>query len=277
MEEPLGQNLPEEIRPPSNQADDAISDKSQPVTEQADDTISDQSRPDADFTEIESSPASGQKSDSVGIETVRETGSELKRGESESSRWARRKENHTEGGKPKGTQPDEDDDEIESSREVHSERERSDQGSPRHPFNNQKHAPTRPEIDILLGVSPSAELRRFEHQLELMEPMINWAMQWYENEIGWGFRASYHARVLCVLHFYRGFFTVTLSIPITDIERYHSLKELTPGLRKAFDYFTHSTKMKWFTFHVRTSKEVRAVLALLELKLEDLKRKTNRG
>ncbi|MFA6234212.1 MAG: DUF3788 family protein [Bacteroidota bacterium] len=178
---------------------------------------------------------------------------------------------------PRGSRPEAEGDDVESSREVRPEGERSEQGSPRLPFNDHKHAPTRPEIDILLGVSPSAELKRFEHQLELMEPMINWAMQWYENETGWGFRASYHARVLCVLHFYRGFFTVTLSIPNVDVEQYQSLKELTPGLRKAFEYFTHSTKMKWFTFHVRTSKEVAAVLAMLKLKLEDLKKKTSRG
>ncbi len=173
--------------------------------------------------------------------------------------------------------PESEEAEGQSSREVRPESEHSEQGPARLPFNDRKHPPTRPEIDILLGVSPSAELRRFEHQLELMESMINWAMQWYENDTGWGFRASFHARVLCVLHFYRGFFTVTLSIPEIDVEKYQALSELTPGLRKAFEYFTPSTKMKWITFHVRTDKEVRAVLAMLKLKLADLKKKTKRS
>ncbi len=154
--------------------------------------------------------------------------------------------------------------------------QRQDQGPARLPFNDFKHPPTRPEIDQLLGILPAAELKRFEHRLELMEPRINWALQWYENETGWGYRASYRARVLCVLHFYRGFFTVTLSIPIDDEKRYRSLRELTPGLRKAFEHFTLSTKMKWVTFHVRTRAEVDALLALLLLKFEDLKRKTSR-
>jgi hypothetical protein len=154
--------------------------------------------------------------------------------------------------------------------------ERQDQGPARLPFNDFKHPPTRPEIDQLLGVVTSAELKRFELQLELMESRINWALQWYENETGWGYRASYRARVLCVLHFYRGFFTVTLSIPIDDEERYRSLRELTPGLRKAFEHFTLSTKMKWFIFHVRTRKEVDALLAIVLLKFEDLKRKTSK-
>ncbi|MBR9979248.1 MAG: DUF3788 family protein [Bacteroidetes bacterium] len=153
--------------------------------------------------------------------------------------------------------------------------ERSAQGMPRLPFNDFKHPPTRPEIDLLLGVVPSAELKRFEHQLELMEERINWAMHWYENDTGWGYRGSYRSRVLCVLHFYRGFFTVTLSIPLEEEERYRAIKELTPGLRKAFDHFTSSTKMKWITFHVRAKKEVEALLALLELKLQDLKKKTS--
>jgi len=184
---------------------------------------------------------------------------------------------------PENSRPDADQDSDDLSREVRADRDgRSDtehveQGIPRLPFNDFKHPPTRPEIDLLLGVSPSAELKRFEHQLEMMEPRVNWAMQWYENETGWGYRASYRARVLCVLHFYRGFFTVTLSIPTDDEERYQSLRELTPGLRKAFEHYTLSTKMKWINFHVRTRKEVDAMLAILTLKFEDLRKKTSRG
>ena len=150
-------------------------------------------------------------------------------------------------------------------------------GTPKLPFNDFKHPPTRPEIDLLLGVMPSAELRRFEHQLELMEPLVNWAMHWYQNETGWGYRASYKARVLCVLHFYRGFFTVTLSIPIDDERQYHTLKELTPGLRKAFEHYTLSTKMKWITFHLRTAKDVNAILAIMRLKYADLRKKTGQA
>lgn len=152
-----------------------------------------------------------------------------------------------------------------------------EQGTPKLPFNDYKHPPTRPEIDLLLGVVPSSELRRFEHQLELMEPRVNWAMHWYENETGWGYRASYKARVLCVMHFYRGFFTVTFSIPIEQEQDYLALRELTPSLRKAFDHFTLSTKMKWFTFHVNRAKDVDALLAMLRLKYADLKKKTDRG
>ncbi|MFZ1730147.1 MAG: DUF3788 family protein [Bacteroidota bacterium] len=277
MEEQFEQDLPEDPQADTDHAEDMIAGQS-PFDEGSTeiDTLL-YSDSDSDSAEIESSFESEEESDSAEIEQADEITYAGGRSENEQSRWARRKGDDAETRKPAVSLPESDDDEIEFSREVRSERERTDQDSPRNPFNNQKHAPTRPEIDILQGVAASAELRRFEHQLELMEPMINWAMQWYENETGWGFRASYRARVLCVLHFYRGFFTVTMSIPITDIERYHSLKELTPGLQKAFDYFTHSTKMKWFVFHVRTSKEVRAVLAMLQLKLEDLKKKTSRG
>lgn len=151
------------------------------------------------------------------------------------------------------------------------------QGTPKLPFNDFKHPPTRPEIDLLLGVVTSSGLRQFEHQLELMEPRVNWAMHWYENETGWGYRASFRARVLCVLHFYRGFFTVTFSIPVDQEAQYLALKELTPGLRKAFDHFSLSTKMKWFTFHVRTTQDVDALLAMLRLKYSDLKKKTGKS
>ncbi|MBN1447877.1 MAG: DUF3788 family protein [Bacteroidetes bacterium] len=145
--------------------------------------------------------------------------------------------------------------------------------TPKLPFNDFKHPPTRPEIDLLLGVLPAIELRRFEHQLELLEPRINWSMQWYENEEGWGYRASYHSRVVCVLHFYKGYFSVTLSIPRTEEEQYYTLRELTPHIRKAFEHYRMSEKMKWITMHLSRKEDVDAVLAILRRKLADLKKK----
>ncbi|PLX33631.1 MAG: hypothetical protein C0600_00100 [Ignavibacteria bacterium] len=148
--------------------------------------------------------------------------------------------------------------------------------TPKLPFNDAKHSPTRPEIDLLLGVVPSAELRHFEHQLELMEPLINWSMQWYENDEGWGYRASYRARVLCVLHFYKGFFSVTISIPQTEEEEYLAMKEHTNTTRTAFEYFQLSAKMKWITFNLSRRADVDAVLAITRRKFADLQKKTAR-
>ena len=142
------------------------------------------------------------------------------------------------------------------------------------PFNDLKHPPTRPEIDQLLGMLPAIELKRFEHQLELLEPRIGWAMHWYESEEGWGYRASYRSRVLCVLHFYKGYFSVTLSIPIAEEQDYLALRELTPHIRKAFEHFRMSEKMKWITMHISKKEDVDAVLAIVRRKMADLKRKT---
>ena len=143
------------------------------------------------------------------------------------------------------------------------------------PFNDQKHPPTRPEIDILLGVLPAIELKRFEHQLELMEPGINWAMQWYDSDAGWGYRGSYKARVVCVLHFYKGYFTVTMSIPDADIPTYTSLKTMTRMLLKAFENSNPSIKSTWVTFHLHKREDVEAMPPIMELKLLDLRRKTS--
>ena len=82
------------------------------------------------------------------------------------------------------------------------------------PFNNFKHIPSRPEIDTVLGMLPALELKRFEEQLDLLDSTISWAFQWYENLEGWGYRASFKQRVLCILHFDRGYFSATLSIPL---------------------------------------------------------------
>ena len=144
------------------------------------------------------------------------------------------------------------------------------------PFNDHKHPPTRPEIDQLLGMLSAIELKRFEHQLELLEPRISWAMHWYESEEGWGYRASYRSRVLCVLHFYKGYFSVTLSIPIAEEQEYLSLRELTPHILQAFEHYTLSEKMKWITMHVSRKEDVDAALAIVRKKLNDLKRKVGR-
>jgi hypothetical protein len=146
---------------------------------------------------------------------------------------------------------------------------------PKLPFNDRKHPPTRPEIDIQLGVLPAIELKRFEHELELLEAGINWAMQWYASDEGWGYRASFKARVVCVLHFFKGFFTVMLSIPDEDLDAYRSLKSLTPMLLKAFEKSKPSVKTTWVTFHLHQREDVEALIPLMELKLADLRRKTS--
>jgi len=146
---------------------------------------------------------------------------------------------------------------------------------PKLPFNDRKHPPTRPEIDLLLGVLPAIELKRFEHDLELIESNINWSMQWYTNEAGWGYRASYKSRVVCVLHFYKGYFTVTFSIPQAEEERYIKLRTLTPTLRRAFESYKESMKMKWITVHLHRRADVEAMRRIMEMKLEDLRKKSS--
>lgn len=139
------------------------------------------------------------------------------------------------------------------------------------PFNDFKHPPTRPEIDLLLGVLPAIELKRFEHQLELLEPRINWAMHWYSAEEGWGYRGSYFARVACILHFYRGYFTMTISMPQDKVEEYRALKDLPQAFRNAFDYGKPSMKALWVSFLLREPGDTTAAIHLMERKLRDLK------
>ena len=144
------------------------------------------------------------------------------------------------------------------------------------PFNDLKHPPTRPEIDLLLGVLPAIELKAFEHQLDLMEENLNWAMHWYDNELGWGYRGSYKSRVACVLYFYEGYFTVTLSIPIAREKEFFSLKELTSAFRQQVDRFTESPKVKWFSFLIRKRRDVTAITAIMRLKIGDIREKLSR-
>ena len=108
-----------------------------------------------------------------------------------------------------------------------------------------------------------------------MEPGINWAMQWYDSDAGWGYRGSYKARVVCVLHFYKGYFTVTMSIPDADIPTYTSLKTMTRMLLKAFENSKPSIKSTWVTFHLHKREDVEAMPPIMELKLLDLRRKTS--
>jgi len=138
------------------------------------------------------------------------------------------------------------------------------------PFNDYKHIPTRSEIDLHLGMMGCLELKRFEERVELMAPRIDWRMHWYETE-GWGYRASFRSRVLCVLHFFDGYFTVTMAIPAADEDRYRSLKDLNPNFNRQFGEFRLSAKTKWFTFRIRKNVDVDQMIMLLEVKVGSLK------
>lgn len=139
------------------------------------------------------------------------------------------------------------------------------------PFNDYKHLPTRSEIELHLGMLGSAELKRFEDRLESLATRIDWRMHWYETQ-GWGYRASYRSRVLCVLHFYNGFFTVTMAIPVDREEDYRSLKELTPNFIRQFGEFQLSAKTKWLTFKIRKKIDVDQMAMLIEIKIRNLKK-----
>jgi hypothetical protein len=142
------------------------------------------------------------------------------------------------------------------------------------PFNDLKHPPSRAEIDLLLGVVPSAGLRRLEELLEIEQPGINWSMQWYENDEGWGYRASFRGRVVCVLHFLSKLFTVTLSIPEAKERQFYELRELNQQFRDAFSRYTPSPKMKWVSFAMRGPEDVPPMMAIIRLKLQDIREKT---
>ncbi len=141
------------------------------------------------------------------------------------------------------------------------------------PYNDYKHVPTRPEIDTLLGVLPAIELKRFEEQLDLLEPAIAWAMHWYDNEQGWGYRASFLRRVVCSLHFEKGFFTAAFSIPLAREAEFLDLKELTPEFRERFADCKMSIDAKRVSFRIRKRRETEAALAMARLKLEDIRAK----
>lgn len=142
------------------------------------------------------------------------------------------------------------------------------------PFNNARHQPSRPEIDTMLGILPAIELKRFEKQLDMMDSRISWAMQWYDAEQAWGYRASFRQRVLCILHFHDGFFFATLGIPLAREADFLALKELTPKMREHFAEFTLSPKVKWVKLHVRKPVDTASLLAAVRLKLEILGGKT---
>lgn len=147
---------------------------------------------------------------------------------------------------------------------------------PKLPFNDQKHIPTRAEIDLLLGVLGSMELKRLEEVLETMERHIDWSMHWYNDMQGWSYRASFRERVICLLHFYHGFFIATVSIPLDREEEFLALKNLTDAHKRRFSEFSLSMKMKWIRFPVKKRKDVEALTAILDLKLQDVKSKTVR-
>ncbi len=147
---------------------------------------------------------------------------------------------------------------------------------PKLPFNDHKHAPSRAEIDLLLGVTASFQLKELEERMDLLfTERLNWDMHWYDAMEGWGYRASYRGRVACILHFYKSYFTVSISIPLKKEADFVSIHELTPKFRGLFDTkFKLSPGVKWLTFHIKTKAEVDAMLRVIRMKLEDIREKT---
>jgi len=139
------------------------------------------------------------------------------------------------------------------------------------PFNDRKHIPTRPEIDLLLGMLPAIELKRLEHQLDLMLLDFNWSMQWYEKHGGWGYRASYLSKVFVIIHFYKGYFTAAVPIPASAINTYCQLPGLTEEFVREFDRVKDSPGAVWVTFRAWKEEHVRALLSILRKKIGDTK------
>jgi hypothetical protein len=144
------------------------------------------------------------------------------------------------------------------------------------PFNDRKHSPSRPEIDLLVGIVPSSELKRLERQIEWMDNKISWSMEWYENAEGWGYRASYMNKVLVILHFYKGFFSASMSIPLKKEAGFIALKEVTAAHLRQFENCVLSPQAKWVTLRIQKREDMNSLLALLQHKLEDIKLKSEK-
>ncbi len=141
----------------------------------------------------------------------------------------------------------------------------------KHPFNDYKHRPTRTDIDLTLGMLTAIELKRLEELIELHESSVSWSMEWYDNEQGWGYRASYRERVLCVIHFYNSYFTVTFAIPDSRKEDFFSIRELTAHVRQSMKTSKPSLKAHWYTIRLWKREDVEAVWFLLKMKLATLR------
>jgi hypothetical protein len=144
-------------------------------------------------------------------------------------------------------------------------------GHTQHPFNDQRHIPTRPEIDLLLGMTSALELRRLEERIDMLTANVDWQMHWYSNESAWGYRASYQSRVLCVVHFSRGAFVVIVSIPAEREKAYRGLKDMTPSTLANFANFRPGMKAKQVSFRVRDKEDCDGVTAVLAEKIRDIR------
>lgn len=145
--------------------------------------------------------------------------------------------------------------------------------TPKFPFNDYKHIPSRAEIDRILGPETAGLLKRFEEKLGMKTRAVSWEMHWSGDEQGWGYRGTYKNKVLCVLHFYRGFFSFTVSIPETKEAEYKALKELKEKHLNRFAHYKQSPHVKWITIHVHTRVDVEAIGALVYKKFDEIKEK----
>ncbi len=136
------------------------------------------------------------------------------------------------------------------------------------PFNDEKHIPTRPEIDLQLGVLCALTLKRFEHGLEVLSSGVNWSFYWYNRTEGWSYRASYRRKVLCIVHFYKHSFTVTIPVPLRHEQEFLGMKEMTNGVRREFERANRSPGSKWVSIRLAGKDDTAPAVALIRKKME---------
>lgn len=145
------------------------------------------------------------------------------------------------------------------------------------PFNDQKHIPTRPEIDLQLGMLCALTLKNFEHRLEMLSSRVNWSFYWYSPTEGWSYRASYRRKVLCIVHFYKHSFSVTIPVPLKNEREFLGMKELTHAMRLEFERATRSPGSKWVSIRLAGKDDTAPVVAIIRKKMELLEASESEG
>ncbi len=136
------------------------------------------------------------------------------------------------------------------------------------PFNDEKHVPSRAEIELALGMQRSLDLAYVEHKIHLVYPRINQVAHWAGPEQGWGYRFSFGNRVLCTITFFKQRFDVTFSIPQRMADEILKLNSLTAAVRRAMESSWKSPGAVWYRIPVHSRADAEGVADILAIKLK---------
>ncbi|MDP4152173.1 MAG: DUF3788 domain-containing protein [Bacillota bacterium] len=127
--------------------------------------------------------------------------------------------------------------------------------------------PTETEIENLIGKSAVKRLQKFEAFLNSSYEIARELKFPFGNNYGWGYKFSQKSKLLCYLFFEKGYFTVTITIGKSELNRLNKqLNSLLPKTKELWDNRYPCGEGGWIHYRVESDAELSDVQKLICIK-----------